>query len=538
MTISKRAKNFIFVIAFSFIFLPLVTQADSLDEKRNFYIDSTYDLNKRDSTNVVLLKVTSKAYFYADENWWNFTPQNEIYAALSSLGDEFDNKIYPVLVTNFGSEWNPGIDKDQKITILIHPMVKDAGGYFRSNDEYLKLQVPGSNEREMIYLNSDRLKDSNARSFLAHEFTHLITFNQKNKIYNIEEETWLNEMRAEYTSTLLGYDDVFIVSYLQNRVQVFFDNPFDSITDWNNTKADYGVVNLFAQYLVDHYGKEILIDSLHSSKIGIGSINYALQKNGVNKDFPQIFTDWTVAVSINDCNFGQNYCYLNKNLKDLHIYPRINFLPLSGQSILSVTETTKDWAGNWFKIIGGKGDVKLSFVSNSGVRFTMPYIIQKNNGSYIINFLDVTGKQKKEINVSNFGTDNIALIIIPSTQIKTSDFDSNEPSYSFTFTVSISGQQIIPNENPLIPAGFTFNKNLYYGMKNQDVVYLKIMLAAEGCVSGLANTTYFGPKTLEAVKCFQNKYKSEISQAAGYTIQGTGFVGIGTRAQLNTLLTQ
>ncbi len=526
-------KKIIFLIIACFLLLPVVVSADSLGEKRNFYIDSSYDLNKRDSVNAVLLKVTSMAYFYADENWWNFTPQNEIYATLGSLGDEFDNKIYPVLTTNFGSEWNPGIDKDSRITILIHPMIKDAGGYFRSNDEYLKLQVPGSNEREMIYLNSDRLKDFNTRSFLAHEFAHLITFNQKNKTYGVEEETWLNEMRVEYASTLLGYDDVFTGSYLQNRVQIFSDDPFNSITDWNNTKADYGVINLFAQYLVDHYGKEILIDSLRSSKIGIESINYALQKKGVNKDFSKIFTDWKITVFINDCNFGKDYCYLNNNLKDLHIYPKINFLPLSGQSILSVTETTKDWAGNWFKVIGGKGDIKLSFISNSGVRFMVPYIIQKNNGSYIINFLDLTGKQKGEISISNFGTDNIALIIIPSTQIKLSDFNGNEPSYSFTFTVSTFG---IPNENLSIPAGFTFNKNLYFGMKNQDVIYLKILLASEGCLSGVANTNYFATKTLAAVKCFQNKYKSEISAAAGYAIKSTGFVGSGTRSQLNNLL--
>jgi len=525
-------KKIILLAIACFLFLPVAAKADSLGEKRNFYIDSSYDLDKRGSINAVLLKVTSRAYFYADESWWNLALQNEVYATLSSLGDEFDNNIYPVLTTNYGSEWTPGIDKDARITILIHPMIKDAGGYFRSNDEYLKLQVPGSNEREMIYLGSASLGNLNVKSFLAHEFSHLIIFNQKNKTYNIEEETWLNEARTEYASTLLGYDDIFIGSYLQNRVQSFYDEPFNPITEWQNTKADYGVINLFTQYLVDHYGKEILIDSLHSPKVGIESINYALQKEGVNKDFAKVFTDWTVAVFLNDCNFGQDYCYLNKNLKDLHVYPKINFLPLSGQSILSVTEITKDWAGNWFKIIGGKGDTKISFISNSGANFKIPYIIQKSNGSYIVNFLELIDK-KGEINISNFGTDVIGLVLIPLLENKTSDFGDNDSSYSFTFTVSASGQQVI---NPSIPTGFTFSKNLYYGMRNQDVVYLKIMLTSEGCLSGVANTNYFAIKTLAAVKCFQNKYKSQISLMAGYAIKATGLVGLGTRNQLNNLL--
>jgi hypothetical protein len=87
-----------------------------------------------------------------------------------------------------------------------------------------------------------------------------------------------------------------------------------------------------------------------------------------------------------------------------------------------------------------------------------------------------------------------------------------------------------------IPAGFTFEKNLSKGMKDQDVVYLKIILAAEGCVSGFKNTKYFGSKTLAGVQCFCNKYKKEISAAAGYEVACSGFVGKGIRAKLNSLL--
>ncbi len=522
------------VIVVCLIFFPLLVSADNLGEKRNFYVDSSYDASKRNTVDAVLLKISSKAYFYVDESWWNFAPQNEISAALGLLGDEFDNKIYPGLVASYGSEWTPGIDKDIKVTILIHSMAKDAGGYFRSNDEYTKLQVPGSNEREMVYLSAARLKDTNAPSFLAHEFTHLVTFNQKNKIYGAEEDTWLNEARAEYAPTLLGYDNIFSGSYLQNRAQVFSDEPFDSITDWKGSKADYGVVSLFTQYLVDYYGKEVLVDSLRNSKVGIESINYALNKEGSIKNFAQIFTDWMIAVYINDCNFGASYCYLNNNLKDLHVYPKINFLPLSGQSILSVTDITKDWAGNWFKIIGGKGSVKLSFSSNSGTSFKIPYLVQKNNGSYTVNFLNLVNS-RGEISVQNFGTENTALIIMPSTQAKTSDFGDNEPSRSFTFTVSASGTGQTVTSNS-IPAGFSLVRNLAFGAKTQDVIYLKYMLASEGCLSGVANTNYFGVQTLAAVKCFQNKYRSQISQTAGYPIAVTGFVGNGTRAQLNLLL--
>ena len=87
-----------------------------------------------------------------------------------------------------------------------------------------------------------------------------------------------------------------------------------------------------------------------------------------------------------------------------------------------------------------------------------------------------------------------------------------------------------------IPAGFTFAKNLSQEMTDPDVVNLKIILAAEGCVTGLSNNQYFGSLTLAGAKCFCNKYKNAISAAAGYTVSCTGFVGAGMRTKLNALL--
>ncbi|MFA5878035.1 MAG: right-handed parallel beta-helix repeat-containing protein [Candidatus Staskawiczbacteria bacterium] len=81
---------------------------------------------------------------------------------------------------------------------------------------------------------------------------------------------------------------------------------------------------------------------------------------------------------------------------------------------------------------------------------------------------------------------------------------------------------------------YIFLKNLHLGINDPDVVSLKQILASEQCVIGLANTDYFGTKTSAGVKCFQSKYKAEISQLAGYSILGTGYVGIGTRGWLNT----
>jgi len=536
-----KAKKLILFCALIFLISSVATQADAaiVGEFLKFNVDSGFDLTGRSNITSTLVKVTPKIYFYIDREWWDSQPyvqQNNVLSSLDVLSREFESKIYPVLTASFGREWSPGIDRDEKITVLFHSMKNGDGGYFRENDEYERIQIPDSNEREMLYLPIGQIESLQLKSRLAHEFIHLITFNQKDKIFGSQEEVWLNELRAEVASTILGYDDVFEGSNLQKRVQTFLDNPSDSLTEWTNKKEDYGVANLFGQYLVDHYGIEILSGSLKSRLVGIPSINAALLQKGSNRDFSQIFTDWSVAVVLNNCPAGSEYCYLNKNLKNLRLNPTVNFLPLSGSSSLSVTNDTKTWAGNWQKFIGGNGNLNLSFNGNGNL-FKVPYVLQRKDGSSSIGYLMLDNNQKGDININNFGTDSIALVIAPSIQIKSIGFDGSEPAYPFTFTASTLGEGTPPTpDNGDIPAGFTFKKNLAFGAHDISVIYLKLLLSTEGCLSGVSNTDYFASKTLAAVKCFQNKYRAEISSFAGYNIAATGFVGSGTRAQLNALL--
>jgi hypothetical protein len=528
-------------LGITLLIFPIFVSAANVGEKVNFFVELTYDLNSRSQITATLYKITPKIYFYIDDNWWNslsFIEQQETNLNLENLGQEFTYKIYPILTSTFGSEPNPGIDNDERITVLIHPMKREAGGYFNSGNEYEKLQNPNSNEREMLYLNSNFINSPLAKSFLSHEFVHLITFNQKEKLFKQEEEVWLNEARAEYASTLVGYDSEYQGSNLQRRVNDFLKFPYDSITDWQGDASDYGVLNLFTQYLVDHYGIKILIDSLQSSKKGIESINYALLKSSFEEDFSQIFTDWTITVLVNNCNLGPKYCYHNQNLKGLRLVPSSNFLPLNSDSSLAVNYITKNWSAIWYKIFGGRENLTFEFDGLSNGNFKVPYLLCDSTGSCSINFLTLNQNQDGKIEIKDFNTKYVSLTIIPSVH-NTNDISGN---FSFSWQVQSKTDEAPSSSHSLnpsfsdIPSSFTFKKNLYFGISNSDVIYLKIILAAEGCVSGLANTEWFGPKTLAGVKCFQNKNRAEISAAAGYKISATGFVGTGTKAKLNQLL--
>lgn len=561
-----KSKIKIILIGIFFLAFPLLARADELLNEREFFVDPSYELNGREKITVVLQKISSQLYFYLDKQWWDsldIEKRKTVNIAIDELAKEFETNIYPTLTSSFGSEWRPGIDNDNKTTILIHQMIDGVAGYFNPGDEYPTAQVKTSNQREMIYLSPESTVSSARKSFLAHEFVHLITFYQKDKLKGASEETWLNEGRAEYAPTLMDYDKQYDGSNLQRRVKNFIESPQDSLTEWKGKTADYGVLNLFIQYLNDHYGNKILIDSLHSDKTGIASLNEALVKNGFRENFQQIFSDWTIAIFINNCGIGPKYCYLSENLKNFKITPFIYFLPISGESTLSVGSLTKDWSGNWQKIIGGQDSLKLEFTSLSKTNFRVPYIIEKSSGVLSVNFLQIDQTGKGTIYISD-GRIN-SLIIIPSFQNKISDFTNNEPSSQFFWSVSneeVGKEQeselikqlqeriafleaIIAGLQNQLGSGSIKNttcgiiaNNLYYGMKNnQEVNCLQQFLKNQGTEiypEGLI-TGNFGNLTLAAIIRFQEKYKTEILSPLGLE-KGTGFVGFATRQKINQLL--
>jgi len=562
----------IIILVFSFS-----VRADRLRETLNFFVDPSRDLENRSQISASLQQITTRIYFYAEDNWWDsldYKKQNQVRQSLLSLGNEFYYKIYPEITSTFGEEWSPGIDEKNRITVLIHQMKGDNGGYFRNNDEYSKLQLPTSNEREMIYLNARYVENPLLKSLLSHEFIHLVTFNQKEKKQNIEEEVWLNEARAEYAPTFLGYDDQYQDSNLQNRVKIFLNSPSDPITEWQGEKADYGALNLFTQYLVEHYGIGILADSLKSNKVGIDSINGALEKSNFNKTFSQIFTDWTIALLVNDCSLEEKYCYKNENLKDLRINPQLLFLPFNGQSNLDITQNVKDWSAIWLKIIGGgKGSLKIKFINNSAVPFEIPYIFKDISGKYSINFLKLDKYQQKEVSISDFNTKVYSVTFIPLLKNKKSGFLNPEPSFSFSISASVvketeqekefskylekpisemSKEELQTKINTLEElitllkeslknqqlSCQKFEYNLFYGQRNNNEVkclqsFLKDQgtdIYPEGLVTG-----NFLSLTKAAVIRFQEKYASEILKPLDLG-EGTGFFGLRSRAKVNELL--
>jgi len=452
---------FLFCLAVS-LFGANKVLAFSIGDSKNFNVDPSYDYSNRTVVQATVQKIGERAIFYVENDWWNSAANKDsVRADISNLSDEFDRVIYSRLTSVFGMEWSPGIDNDFKIIILITKMKEEAGGYFNLADEYPRTESPYSNEQEMIYLNGIYLDLNRTKGFLAHEFQHLITFYQKEKLKNLTEETWLNEARSEYAATLLGYDNVYSGSNLEKRVNEFLRTPSDSLTEWDGETYDYGSVNIFMQYLVSHYGENILTEMMKANTVGTASIDQALANLGYSERFSDVFTNWTISNFVNDCQFGdgQKFCYLNiLPYTVFHLSPTAtNLVTLKEGTTFSSSNNAKDWTGYWYELVPSASlpaaanlNLAVSFkIKDTASNFRVPIIVINREGSKSLRYIMLVGPLGSDI-IFNFGTKVKSLILIPSSQTKFAGSFSNEPPYRFFYTVTVTSANQISSLTNII----------------------------------------------------------------------------------------
>lgn len=368
-------------------FIPSISQADTEGQREFFKVNSEYDISARSSIAATLRFVGEKVYFYIEDAYWDNLNQSQRSTALqgmTALSVEFDTTIYSMETAFWGSEARPGVDNDSRITILFQDLKSGFGGYFESIHGYLKSSASDSNQREMVFLNAKSLGGGFEKVFLAHEFQHLISHNQKELTQNVSEVVWLNEARAEYTSSLLGYNDQFSGSNLDRRTRLFRQSPSDSLTQWPNVTADYAIVAVFVEYLAGRYGRGILSETLGYSSAGIISINEYFSNKRLTERFADVFSDWMLASYLNlsgDSRFG----YAQTNLRGLKV--DVQYQQSISDSFTGLTSAViRQWQPVWFEfsLLSPSQAVKLEFQGTLETSFRIPHIAFYTDGSYEI----------------------------------------------------------------------------------------------------------------------------------------------------------
>lgn len=241
----------------------------------------------------VLRKVGAHCYIYVEKG---HDMSDELVAKLTQ---QFDEVIYKRDTSFFGYEWKPGIDWDERVTLLFMDVVDGwepgkgyVGGYFTPTNEASARDIYFSNEREMVVLDiypSDPSKEDYL-GVLAHEFQHLIHWNQ-----DAAETRFLNEAQSQIAFYACGY------GHAPQTFQ-FVKTPDTQLDEFDNGLDDYGEVYAWMYYLWIHYAgdtdeeRAAFFRALNGSKLkGLESFAEALKLKGVEKPLPQIIQEFLVA---------------------------------------------------------------------------------------------------------------------------------------------------------------------------------------------------------------------------------------------------
>lgn len=474
----KKLRNALYgllwVAAAAFFVLAVPAAADTRGQQHSFFVNSKYDRLERTSLDATLHTVGEHAYFYVDDRYWNdlsMTRRDALAEKIRALALEFDTLVYPRSRELWGSERTPGIDGDPRITILLEDLVQGNGGYFDGVNNYSRSEARQSNEREMMSLNIEAVAQGFAPAFLAHEFQHLISFNQKEIQHGISEEVWLNEIRSEYSVSHAGYNGNYEGSNLARRVNIFLRNASDSLTEWPNVTTDYALAALFGEYLVGRYGSAVLSDTLRSAKTGIASLNAFLESTGKAERFADIFGDWMLASILNKSG-DRVYGYANPHLSSLRVVPQYSGV-VERSSVALISTSLKSWQPAWYDftvapdISESAGAVKITWNGETNQPFLVRYATIYENEMF-----DTGSATVREPNTTLYvylrkpdsSARRIRRIVFGVTNIeKQSGFSASEPGHAFTAALSVAAEQevrgLVASSTLLIDNGLSVSRD-------------------------------------------------------------------------------
>ena len=434
--------------------IPFPIQSDvhqEFEEWREFWVPNV------DTMEHYIINATLRAY----------GPHNLIYSDLSpslnptflEMNHSFETTIYPKLYQFYGSP--PDIDDNDKVIILVFDIIDGLGGgqyvagFFYPLNQYLNEDlIPSqrySNEAEILCIDGDEglshLVDGDFET-LAHEFQHMIHFG-----HDDNENLWLEEGASMFAEYLIGKDPFSGTSTYKSR---FSSNPDVSLTYWDYydseglVMANYGASYAFFLYLAEHYGGSNIIQNIVTeSKNGIESVLLALNNEGIQVKFREVFRNWTIANFLDDTSFANGaYGYYNTSISmSVENTYYASSLPRTENSV-------PYWGTDYLMFTSRMGQPFILEFQGEGKSNFMVTAILTNNTTPPLNTavipIDISSENFGNFSIGSEGVsaDEIAIAISSYTPIGPNDHSDEDPgpAQDYWFMVNPMGIIISPGE--------------------------------------------------------------------------------------------
>ncbi len=383
------------------------------------------DLNSSTSFTTVKAKVTlvtPTSIIYQDVN----APANGFSPTdFQQFGSLFDDPIYPTDVSVFGQPSD--IDQNGHIIILFTPVVNKLtprtstsfiAGFFYGCDllpatacaktnraEIFYAAVPDPNGTVGIALSRTRIMQTTP-PVLAHEFMHMIHFNQRVLLRQADEESlWLSEALAHTAEDTVG--GVFLARGDSARAIQFMSENWDRANDYlentagtsllafesPGTLAERGAGWLFLKYLRGRFGGQVITKVTQAC----ASIPCPDAPNSADNVVAQtslgwsiLINDWSVALWASDAPqlagviIDPRYTFPNFKLRRILGQPALGGVYLLQPTVESFTgfntgtQTVLSATSAYYTVAGSAatGPLAVSLAAPGGSPFTSTIVPQ------------------------------------------------------------------------------------------------------------------------------------------------------------------
>jgi len=311
---------------------------------RSFQFDDFGDVSQQTVT-ATLAATNSRAEAWIDNNTSAITA-----AEVQSQIDRFSDNTYPVITSVFGAPSD--VDGDGKVLFLYTELVDQVGGvvgFYSAQSLFSNSDGGNGNQADMMYIGLAG-EDSFFESLLAHEFQHLISYNQHVLVRNGENEfSSINEAMSHVAEDLV---DQHAEGGNPGNIRTYTENPeiYSLLSESAHASGARGTAYTFARSMIESFGDGVPASLVQTGLSGIANVEAVS-----GQTFEQVYETYLARMYLAGSGLNTSYDYSYPFFTDPATGGRSIPLPndraLSTESV-TITGTTKAFAASSIRLMG------------------------------------------------------------------------------------------------------------------------------------------------------------------------------------------
>jgi len=251
--------------------LQKIVQPQQVGSTRSFTFGKFGGVTTNQTVTATLVASNTRAVAYLD-NALAASNKNITTAHIETMLNTFSNSTFGTITNMYGAPSD--VDNDGKVVFLYTHLVDRVGGvagFYSSSSLFSTNQGGDGNVADMMFI-SPTQELASYDALLAHEFQHLISFNQHVLIQKGDaEETWLNEGLSHVAEDLVGGH---IAGGNTDLVSEFMNNPerYALTGDASLNLGIRGAAYLFVRGLMESFGQDVPGKLVKTNKVNIANV--------------------------------------------------------------------------------------------------------------------------------------------------------------------------------------------------------------------------------------------------------------------------